>query len=255
MLILFVGVGLVLALAAGLPFIFKRLGLTKSDNALGLPDGSIRALIALILMALFATAPLYLFNELGGRTVALTGIDPAEKSSLEARYKDNATFLKEAGTPEKMTVIIRSTPDAATVDFAKQMMVLLGTLATAVTSFFFGANTANAASKQGSEQSGLVSRTKPSLGAAKTDPALLTRTENNSIAFQLRITGNGLNGVKAIRISAGTESFTFPAVSSETEARCDVSCTPKNPAPADWDLTVIDRMDQASDPLLHALKF
>jgi hypothetical protein len=52
------GIAFVVLLAAGMPFIFRRLGLAESKNALGLPDGSNRALIALLLMALFATTTL-----------------------------------------------------------------------------------------------------------------------------------------------------------------------------------------------------
>ena len=41
------------------------MGLTDKDEALGLPEGSIRAMIALVLILVFILFGIYLFNKVG----------------------------------------------------------------------------------------------------------------------------------------------------------------------------------------------
>src|SRR5437660_4147553 len=93
---------------------FQTLGLSNKEQALALPEGSVRAVIALGLIVLFAILSIYLY------------------ASLRVEPK-----ASEVG-----------------VDFAKQVLTIVGTLVTAVASFYFGANTvasAQKAAKEGTE--------------------------------------------------------------------------------------------------------
>lgn len=57
-------IGLLFAIAV-LVAAFDSFGLAKTDHALGLPEGSVRAMIALMLILLFAIAGLYVYGTIG----------------------------------------------------------------------------------------------------------------------------------------------------------------------------------------------
>jgi hypothetical protein len=110
-LIVIVGVIVLLVVIALVSFVFSVLGLSSKTEALGLPDGSVRSIIALMLLVLFAIVALYLYNSVGA-----------------------------------------AAKDSPALDVAKQLITLLGTLVTAVASFYFGSNavsSAHAAAQRG----------------------------------------------------------------------------------------------------------
>lgn len=96
-LLIVAAVAALLASLALVVAVFAIYQLADKTYALGLPDGSVRAIIALLLIVLFSATTVFL-------TVRL----------------QNAA----AGAP--------------IVDFAKQLLTILGTLMTAVSSFYFG---------------------------------------------------------------------------------------------------------------------
>jgi hypothetical protein len=104
-LIVIVGVIVLLIVIALVTFTFSVLGLTSKKEALGLPDGSVRSIIALMLLVLFSILAIYLYNSVAAGNVANT----------------------------------------AAVDIAKQLITLLGTLVTAVASFYFASNAVESA--------------------------------------------------------------------------------------------------------------
>jgi hypothetical protein len=107
-LIVIVGVIVLLIVIALVTFTFSVLGLTSKKEALGLPDGSVRSIIALMLLVLFSILAIYLYNSV------------AEGKSADPNAKD-------------------------AVDIAKQLITLLGTLVTAVASFYFASNAVESA--------------------------------------------------------------------------------------------------------------
>jgi len=78
---------------------FAIFRLVDRTQALGLPDGSVRAIIALMLIVLFATMTVFLVAKINGAAAAA---------------------------------------NSSVVDVAKQVLTILGTLVTAVSSFYFG---------------------------------------------------------------------------------------------------------------------
>jgi len=88
--------GLLSALAL-MVAVFAVYSLATPNFALGLPDGSVRAIIALLLIVLFSTTTVF----------------------LTVRLKDTRA-------------------EQPVVDFAKQLLTILGTLMTSVASFYFG---------------------------------------------------------------------------------------------------------------------
>ena len=91
----------VVALLGSIAFVVVAFAIYKlidPQQALGLPDGSVRAIIALLLVVLFAALTVFLTAKLG----------------------------------------VANAPPAL-IDFAKQVLTILGTLMTSIASFYFGA--------------------------------------------------------------------------------------------------------------------
>jgi hypothetical protein len=119
---------------------FSRLGLSDPQQALGLPEGSIRAMIALFLIMVFITFGLYLYRTAAGFSLytlpCLTGsqVDAYGKQII-SKYQDEA--CKGSNSPY-YDITISLLPDQAGVDLAKQLMTTIGTLVVAISSFYFG---------------------------------------------------------------------------------------------------------------------
>ena len=133
---------------------FSILSLTNKEQALGLPEGSIRAVIALSLIVLFAILSVFLYQNIskGGELLPVGEMSAAERMQF-IQSNPNARDIQAVpvkGKTDVYDVSYRST-NAASEDFAKQLLVLLGTLMTAITSFYLGAGTVTSAVKAGSE--------------------------------------------------------------------------------------------------------
>lgn len=136
-----------LALVATL---FARLQLSDPKQALALPEGSIRAAIALSLIVLFAILSIMLYQSLsaGYEIPELTESEmQALTSALAERVVGvSSTCPKEAAPCDaaelRYAVRVRQISSPESDDFAKQLLILIGTLMTSVTSFYFGSRAA-----------------------------------------------------------------------------------------------------------------
>src|SRR5260370_4812262 len=178
-----VGVMALLGVLAAMAIAFKAVHLANQTQALGLPDGTVRAVIALSLIVIFATITVYLFSDLSDtNAVECTAVKqlradfekrlPAPPRSQGTRTMtpnrtDGSDVLLAAAVPAQLTVTMpptstdptapastqatattdpaderRKTKAAAAHDFAKQLLIMLGTLITSITSFYFGSKTA-----------------------------------------------------------------------------------------------------------------
>jgi hypothetical protein len=264
--------GFVVALVA-VPAVFKWLKLAQAAEAMGLPDGSVRAIIALTLVFLFAVLPIYLFDRVaghGGMAAPIVGLSEDAKRAATTQYAADDPIFVQVTDPKNAdkytyTMYFREPYDQTATDFAKQMLVLLGTLATSVASFYFGSNTATtaataathatAAATQAAQNSGLPPKPVPS--GLKTTPSPVTRANNVDVEFTLDVLGTNMNNVDSIRIQSGsTETQTFSATSDAVHATCTVTWKQLTVAPgAAWDVIVIDTAGQESTPLKGELSF
>lgn len=149
-LIVILGVTVLLIVIGLVAFSFQAIKLGNRKEALGLPSGSVRAIIALMLLVIFSIMSIFLYNSLSVPAVAkLEHVNQQAIDSLSSRV---AVLGKQAEDPAK------SGPDALyTVsyfeangqagDIAKQLIVMLGTLVTAVASFYFGSSNVVSAQK------------------------------------------------------------------------------------------------------------
>ena len=118
--------------------IFDRLKLTNAKQALGFPEGSIRALIALFLVIIFIIMGVYLFRTVAeGMVTQLTNLTADQVVQLGDHVID---VIQNESETFDVTLRVGATPAAE--QLALQLVTILGTLVTAVASFYFGSSTA-----------------------------------------------------------------------------------------------------------------
>lgn len=155
--------------------LFQSLDLSNKDQPLALPEGSIRAAIALSLIVLFAIISIMLFQSSSGVPFPVDGLTAAQRSELVAKAADrvvtsgdapcavpaaaasaasagaaSATAAAAASAPcaetdRRFTVYLRPGVASETTDLAKQLLILVGTLMTSVTSYYFAARSMSSA--------------------------------------------------------------------------------------------------------------
>jgi hypothetical protein len=182
-----------LALTATL---FARLHLDDRTQALGLPEGSIRAAIALSLIVLFAIIAI-LLNQTISKPVTVTDLSESAKESLQRDFPQRvlaviptcdanpggtrtgdsqATDSKAAACPgggaTHYTVLLVAPVPSESTDLAKQLLVLIGTLMTSVVSFYFATRASEGKSAAGSSADSRNRSTEPEESDAQHGPAL-----------------------------------------------------------------------------------
>ena len=226
----------VLITALGLlTFVFSELRLSDSKEALGLPSGSVRAVIALMLLVVFAIVAIFLYSDISSnsRLQSLT-VDAAKVNEV----KKHVDYVFEVDEKDgRKTVYYRSGSRAAE-DLAKQLIVLLGTLVTAVSSFYFGSNSIAAATKAAASTGGPNAKTvRPSNLAAGGSP------------HRLEITGANLSNVVTVKLTFEKEepivAEASTIVASDTNVTCSVT-TSTTSRYGPWTLVVTDNANNDS---------
>ncbi|SHN18515.1 hypothetical protein [Rhizobacter sp. OV335] len=166
------GIMILLGALALVSTLFNRLELSAANEALGLPPGSIRATIALSLIVLFALLAVMLYQSLSGaEAITLRGLNEAAKQRLVADAANGSVLVTPVACPAataasggaaaaassaaadpcaggalfKYDVQLGHVVSTAAVDFAKQLLTLIGTLMTSVVSFYFAAKSTETA--------------------------------------------------------------------------------------------------------------
>ncbi len=153
--LVFVAAAVILILVVcTLTIVLKRLGLSNGDEAMGLPRGSIRAVIALLLILLFFIAAIFLFNstrETGGdrdESRSIQGVDAARYAAIPIEEIQSSTPRTVNDEVVYDVVLYPHSGTETSDDIAKQLITILGTLVTAVAAFYFGANSVSSAIKE-----------------------------------------------------------------------------------------------------------
>lgn len=118
-------------------------GKNATIKALGMPEGSVSAVLALMLLIIFALVSFHLFNEIkAGETAGTTstGISPEVLQTLPQDRIISLTLDKPGaanGKGRTYTVLLTGVHESST-EFARTSQQLVGTLLTAVVGFYFG---------------------------------------------------------------------------------------------------------------------
>lgn len=264
-LIIITGVVFLLVVLGLLTFVFSVMGLANRDEALGLPSGSVRAVIALMLLVVFAIVAIFLYSDVArsGRLQKIENVPEAKVEDLRKNVEvvltieEKAKPVDQKGSPadqkgapadqaaapaaKSYTVHYRVPASRTAEDLAKQLIVLLGTLVTAVSSFYFGSNSMAAAQNA-------MNKAQAALGGPVAKKASPPKFNPDGTAQLLTITGTNLAKIASVQLTQrGKEPILADASTIEaqdTEVTCDVT-VPKN-ASGLWSVVVTDDGDNAS---------
>jgi hypothetical protein len=233
------GVVVLILLLTAVAMVFSILKLTNNTQAMGLPEGSIRAVIALSLIVLFAILSVFLYQgvSIGSRSV-IPNLPNAERLQFIREHttaQDIQSKLTQKGAEgkEDLYEVSYRSANATADDFAKQMLVLLGTLMTAVTSFYLGAGTATSAAKAG----GAAAESANAPTVSDIDPKVYALTSGPSMKLQL--TGANLNTVSGVKIVKADVELNGTIVSkTATSLTCNIDVSTATPGV--WDVVVDD---------------
>lgn len=195
------GVSVLLVSLALVSISFATFNLSDKTQALGLPDGSIRAVIALILLVIFAIVAF-------------------------SFYADISEF---------------DSPNKESVDFAKQVLTIVGTLVTSLSSFYFGAKTATSATNTATAATADTMKSAPRLRSV--DPTSYKLTDGLTIT--VKVAGDNLDLIKELKIVKGNDQIVAPKVlSNASEVTCQL--TLQTTSEGIWDVVVTDGMGRQS---------
>lgn len=184
--------------------VFRKLGLANTGYALGLPEGSIRAFIALALILLFFMMGIYLYTGISKPDQVLTGLTTEQAADIP---RDRVAFL----VPKGPLVDVHLNPSSGGEDVARQMITTMSTLVVAISSFYFGTSSVQQA--LGSNSGGTTTET----------PSLVLLAPQN-LPRRLRRKG-----------ATGWEPETIKLRCTPAEARIDVSVEGDERGPAATD--------------------
>jgi hypothetical protein len=196
-LLVIIGVMALFTTLALVAVTFSVAGLSDPSQALGLPEGSVRAAIALALIVIFSITAIFFYNSLASR------VDPATPLPSD--------------------------------DFAKQVFTIVGTLMTAVVSFYFATRSATTTAATPVSTPELTSVT-PTQAAKAATP----------VPVPVKISGTDLQLAKTVKLEMGSGNAVLATdVSSSDEfIKCDVTIDP-GLAPGKYDVVVTTTDGQA----------
>lgn len=172
--IVLVGLGLTVVFMALLAIIYSVMGVEDKGQALALPEGSVRALLAFSLVLIFVCLGAFLFSEVNKPCDNCVVTMPIVHDSELADLRNNFVIAAEQATgpggkllyeqiPDpndktktvddlkhplfKITRYPKKNTDAA--DFAKQIFTTLATVFVSVVSFYFGSSVTTSATRAG----------------------------------------------------------------------------------------------------------
>ena len=129
--------------------VFGRLGLATGNYAVGLPEGSIRAFMALSLILLFFILAVNLFGQLSSTEIhAFRGLTDAERNRLSGQVLSAEPRANTTPPVFDGQVLIQRSEES--VDLAQQLLATVSTLVVAVAAFYFGAQSVSQAWRRAS---------------------------------------------------------------------------------------------------------
>jgi hypothetical protein len=247
-LVVIVGVVVLLITLALVAVTFSVLNMSDKGQALALPEGSVRAVIALMLLLVFAIAAIFLYSNVsnGGKlhefkNVTKTQLTVLQKQGGVVHFEPSSDTASAADGP--FTVYFRDINSQAGDDIAKQLIVLLGTLVTAVASFYFGSSSVATARDA-------ADRARLGIGgpnAASVSPSILKADGSSQ---PLAITGANLGNVNDVKLVSadGKTSISADAGSVKASAAtvtCNMTVPAATPA-GPYDVVVADNANNSS---------
>lgn len=213
-------------LAAG----FSYMNLTDPKQPLGLPEGSIRAMIALVLILVFIIFGIYLFRVVGsGYYIAIAQdlSDEDLKNFDMAKYSDKTVSIEKRGDKYTLWLQTKTSDDGARL--AQQLLTTVGTLVVAVAGFYFGSTTVSSA---------VASVQETNISREPTIKEISPNEGKQGDTLNLEISGTDFKSPKAVTLIQGEETMSGTDIlSSLTMIHCKLSID-KAASDKRWDVVV-----------------
>jgi len=167
---------------------FSAVKLADKNQALGLPEGSVRAVIALIVI--FVISVVFLFEGLNPRPSQLEHLTLEQVNAIPGNVlisKQPEAIPAGAATPVQQLYTVQRYVESSkgAEDFAKQIITTISTLVVSISAFYFGSSTAISAQK-----SATASSTPPVITK---QPADLSVSTGQPAEFTVEATGPNLS--------------------------------------------------------------
>jgi hypothetical protein len=137
-ILLIVGVGGLLIILGGIVSVFAALNIAQPVHALGMPEGSVRAVIALSLILIFAIQAVFLYGEMIDTEIHTSIGLSEEQLGLIPSDQIIAIRARTMGESTVFEVDRRVEHSQESTDFAEQLLTTVSTLVVAVAGFYFG---------------------------------------------------------------------------------------------------------------------
>jgi hypothetical protein len=144
-LIVITGVVALMATLAVAAALYGLFNISDKSQALGLPAGSVQAVIALSLILIFAVVALYASSSSGAERFTSAGLTRAEFQAIPPSQIVASTVKKENGSDTYE--VVRSIEDPTKKDINTQLLTTVSTLVVAVAGFYFGSKSVQEGSK------------------------------------------------------------------------------------------------------------
>jgi hypothetical protein len=184
------GVAILSISLAALIILSRAIGITDGSAALGLPAGSIRALLALGLTIVFVSVASWALGGLfdpTGRQVAQLTLPSSEVGALQQRYPTTDYMIFETQRPatsnaapvSEVKVYMKRAVDQNLLDLAKQILTVSATVLVTIIGFYFGSNSAVDAARRVTDA--LKTTTASGVGGRVTSPVTDPQQAANTI--------------------------------------------------------------------------
>jgi hypothetical protein len=200
--------------------VFKYLNLADPTKSLGLPEGSVQAVIALSLILIFMIMSLVLYTQVNTNAIGVeykytginqTQLDAIPSGEITAIQRITVTDQKGVNNSEVLfNVTRRVIPKTSTSeDIAKQIITTVSTLVVAVAGFYFGSKAVAAAKSESPSMIDPVIRS--------ISPDAFKREEE----FEFKITGKNFDVPKEVKLINGLSKIACTEITSnDTLIKC-----------------------------------
>jgi hypothetical protein len=159
------GVALLSLTLVGIMVLTRAVGMTDGTQALGLPQGSVRALLAFSLAIVFVSVASWtlggLFDPMGPQVAKEQGATADVEAFLKPYENDHYIIVEaqpDAKTASASVYLRREAPEKDVVDIAKQIVTISATVLVTIVGFYFGAKSTSDVAKSVNDSLAAVRR-------------------------------------------------------------------------------------------------
>ncbi|HJP89054.1 MAG TPA: hypothetical protein VJ850_08475 [Candidatus Limnocylindrales bacterium] len=148
-MIILLGIVVLLVAIGAFVTLLQGFNLADARYALGLPDGSVRAILALGLLLIFALMSIFLYWDAAHPSLLLSAGLSADQVS---KFAPETIVSIQPGAAAGTFDVRTAASNANASQLGQQLVTIMGTLVTAIAAFYFGATSVASATGVGSGQ-------------------------------------------------------------------------------------------------------